>query len=106
MNILRCNDAHYSERLQQLASGSSLFDPEIEDRTRTILQAVATNGDAALLELTQRFDGAQLLAEQLAVTKAELLNASLSADDALREAVALASRNIQMFSRKSLRKNW
>ena len=63
-------------------------------------------GDAALLELTERFDGAKLAADQLAVTQAELVTASLKADESLRAAVAEAEKNIAAFARKSLRKNW
>ncbi len=106
MNVLRVNDPHYSKRLSQVTAASSLFDPEIEQAARGIVDAVYTRGDAALLEFTQRFDGAKLTTEQLAVTKAELLQASLKADAALREAIGLASRNVERFSRKSLRKNW
>src|SRR5207247_1249030 len=78
----------------------------IQDRARGIIESVSSRGDAALLEFTERFDGARLTAEQLPVTKAELVQASLKADPDLRQAVAIASRNIEMFSRKSLRKNW
>jgi histidinol dehydrogenase len=67
---------------------------------------VSTRGDAALLELTERFDGARLSAEQLPVTQAELVTASLMADESLRAAVAEAKGNIAAFARKSRRKAW
>ena len=89
-----------------LAAASSLFDPVIEQRTRAILDAVRARGDAAVLELTERFDGAKLTADQLAVTQAELMTASLKADDSLRAAVAEAGGNIAAFARKSRRKDW
>ena len=106
MNILRHTDADFSERISKLGSQSSLFDPLIEQRTRDIIEAVRTRGDDAVLELTERFDGAKLFADQLRASTAELMNASLKADSHLREAVAISSRNIAAFSRKSLRKNW
>ena len=52
-----------------MTAPSSLFDPVIEERTRSILQDVQARGDEAVLELTERFDGAKLSAEQLAVTQ-------------------------------------
>jgi hypothetical protein len=52
------------------------------------------------------FDGAKLSAGQLAVTQAELLAASIKADESLRAAVAEAEKNIATFAKKSLRKNW
>ncbi len=106
MNIIRPTEANFSKRLQELAAASSLFDPAIEQRTRTILDDVRTRGDEALVELTERFDGAKLGAEQLPVTQAELLTASLKADESLREAVAEAEGNIAAFARKSRRKDW
>jgi histidinol dehydrogenase len=106
MNIIRHTDANFSKRLRELVAASSLFDPAIEQRTRAILDDVSTRGDAALLELTERFDGARLSAEQLPVTQAELVTASLMADESLRAAVAEAEGNIAAFARKSRRKAW
>ncbi|HEY6226929.1 MAG TPA: histidinol dehydrogenase [Verrucomicrobiae bacterium] len=106
MNLLRHTDRDFAERRAKLAAASSLFDATIEERTRGILKEVQQRGDAALLELTRRFDGAELQIEQLAVSAAEKFNASLTADDELRAAVQAANRNIERFSKKSLRKRW
>jgi len=106
MKVVRYADADFSQRLGELAASSSLFDPVIEDRTRAILEQVRTQGDAALLELTERFDGAKLTAEQLAVTQAEIMTASLKADESLRTAVMEAEKNIAEFAKKSARKAW
>ena len=106
MNVLRPTDKGFDDKLRALATQSSLFDPAIEERARAILQEIFTRGDAALLELTERFDGARLTAERLAVTKAELVAASLRADRGLRAAIETTRKNIEFFSRKSLRKNW
>jgi histidinol dehydrogenase len=106
MNTVRYSDAGFAKRLGSLAAASSLFDPVIEQRTRVILDDVRARGDAALLELTERFDGAALTAEQLPITQAELVAASLKADESLRAALADAGRNIAAFARKSRRKDW
>jgi len=106
MNVLKHSDKDFAARLAQLAAASSLFDPVVEERARGIVDAVRARGDAALLELTARFDGARLTAEQLAVSAEELFNASIAADESLRAAVKEAERNIAAFARKSLRKNW
>ena len=106
MNVVRLNTPGYEEKLRQLAASSSLFDPQIEQRTRAIVEAVRDRGDDALIEFTERFDGARLTADKLPVTTAELLDASLTADAGLRAAVAESSKNIERFSRKALRKNW
>ena len=106
MKLLRQSDAGFAEALAALARGSSLFDPEIERRTREIVAAVAARGDAALLELTERFNGAQLTPDRLAISTAELLNASLAATPELRAALKDASENIAAFARRSRRRGW
>ncbi len=106
MKVIRHRDRDYAARVGQMLAPSSLFDPVIEQRAREILEDVRARGDRAVLELTRRFDGADLSADQLAITQAELLSASLNADVRLRAAVEEARHNIEAFAKKSLRKNW
>ena len=106
MKVIRHTDANFADRLRELTAASSLFDSEIEQRTRTILLDVYERGDDALLGFAEKFDGAKLTTEQLAMTQAELMTASLKADEPLRAAVAEAEKNIADFAKKSLRKNW
>ena len=106
MKIVRHTDKNFSAQLRELTANASLFDAEIEARTKAILHEVFIRGDDAVLEFTEKFDGAKLTAGQLAVTPAELFNASLKADDSLRAAVAEAEKNIAFFAKKSLRKGW
>ena len=106
MKIARHTDKDFSARLREIAADSSLFDAEIEQRTKAILHDVFIRGDDAVLDFTEKFDGAKLSADQLAVTQAELMAASLKADESLRAAVAEAEGNIASFAKKSKRKNW
>lgn len=106
MKVICHTDADFSESLREITAPSSLFDTEIEERTRAILHAVERGGDEALLEFTERFDGAKLSPDQLAVTQAELVTASLKADESLRAAIAEADRNVAAFAKKSKRRNW
>ena len=106
MKVIRHTDPNFAARLCETAAASSLFDAGIEQRTQAILEAVKMRGDDALLEFTEKFDGAKLAAGRMAVTQAELFNASLGADESLRRAVTGAEKNIAAFAKKSLRKNW
>jgi len=106
MNVIQFKDKDYAEQLARLTAPSSLFDPTIEEQTRNIVEAVHHHGDTALLELTERFQGAKLQADQLQITQSEMLAASLKADKALRAALADTSKNVSNFARKSMRKNW
>ena len=106
MKIIRHTEADFDARLREATAATSLFDPVIEQRTRDIIAAVRERGTAAVLEFTERFDGAKLSEEQLAVTQAELLAASLKADAPLRAAVTAAAKNIAAFAKRSRRRNW
>lgn len=106
MRILRHSEKHFAEQVRQLTAASSLFDKAIEERTRAIVDAVAARGDEAVLEFTERFDGARLKAVDLAVTQAELMAAMVQADDSLRTAVGTSDRNVASFARRSMRRNW
>ena len=106
MKVIRHTDANFAAQLREAVAASSLFDAEIENRTRAILHDIYVRGDDAVLEFTEKFDGAKLTVEQLAVTQAELLAVSLKADESLRKVVTEAERNISSFAKKSLRKNW
>jgi histidinol dehydrogenase len=106
MKVMRHTDRNFSSNLAEMTAESSLFDSGIEERTRAILDSVQVRGDDALIEFTERFDGAKLTVDQLPVTQAELMAASLKADDSLRSAVAEAEKNIASFARNSRRRNW
>jgi histidinol dehydrogenase len=106
MKIARHTDVNFAASLRDATADSSLFDAEIEQRTRAILHDVFVRGDDAVLDLTEKFDGAKLTANQLAVTQAEFMTASLKADDSVRAAVTEAEGNIAGFAKKSKRKNW
>jgi len=106
MKVIRHSDKDFADQIREAAAASSLFDPEIESRTREILHQVFIRGDDAVLEFTEKFDGARLSPDQMAVTQAELLTASLKADEPLRQAFAEAEKNVTAFAKKSLGRNW
>jgi histidinol dehydrogenase len=58
------------------------------------------------VELTERFNGARLTADQFAVSQAEFMAASLQADESLRAAIAETAGNVEAFAKRSRRKNW
>jgi histidinol dehydrogenase len=106
MNVTSHRDADFAAQLQRLLAPSSLFDPAIEEQTRALVEAVRTRGDEALIELTERFNGALLTMDQLAVSQAEFMAASLQADESLRAALAETTENVVAFAKRSRRRNW
>lgn len=106
MKVIRYSEANYGEQLRKLTAPSSLFDPEIEQQTRTLIEAVRIHGDDALVEFTERFDGVRLSPSQFAITPEEIDQAASTTKSDLRQAIRTAKRNIESFSRHSLRKGW
>jgi histidinol dehydrogenase len=106
VNVIRHTEENFKARWEQVAASSSLFDAEIERRTRDIIEAVEARGDAALIEFTARFDGARLQASHLAVTQREIEAAKKAASPELRRTLKFAATNIERFSRQSLRRPW
>lgn len=106
MRVIRHRDADFEQRLAEMTSSSSLFDPQVEARAREIIEAVRSRGDTAILEFTERFDGAKLRPEQMRVTQAESMSACLAVTQEFRQAVSEASKNITSFAKRSRRRNW
>jgi histidinol dehydrogenase len=99
MKILRYDQPDFAEVLARAMAASSLFDPQIEERVRAIIDDVRSRGDDALVELTERFDSVRL--RQLSLT-----GPTPSVPASLRKAIATAHKNVDGFARKSLRKDW
>jgi histidinol dehydrogenase len=106
MNVIFHRDTDFAQQIQRMLAPSSLFDPTIEAQTKEIVEAVRTRGDAALIELTERFNGAKLSPEQFPLTQAEFLAASMQADEPLRAAIAETANNVAAFAKRSRRKDW
>jgi histidinol dehydrogenase len=106
MNVIRVGERDYEAKLEKLLAPSSLFDPEIEQRAREIVHAVEKGGDAALADLTEKYNGVRLAPKRFAVTAEELKKAERTVSPELKRAIGLSARNLASFSRKSLRKGW
>ena len=105
MEIIKHTDADYAEKRARLNRRAAPT-PEVEATVAEILETVRTRGDAGLLELTEKFDGATLTAEALRVTEAEMAEARESVSDEIREAVAAAKLNVTCFAEESMRQDW
>jgi histidinol dehydrogenase len=78
--------------------------PEIRAQVDAIVDDVRARGDAALVELTKRFDGVELEPARLRVDDAEWAAAAVPA--ALRDALEEAARRIEAFHRHQLPRSW
>ncbi len=70
-------------------------DPVLEARVASIIAQVRAGGDRALKRLTEEIDGVR--PDSLRVTDGEFRRAEAAVDPALKEAIAVAARNIETF---------
>jgi histidinol dehydrogenase len=76
------------------------------DQTRWIVEAVRKEGDKALADFTQRFDGAELEPGQFEVTHAEIEAALKTVEPRMIQILKRAYENIHSFHSKHLRESW
>jgi histidinol dehydrogenase len=81
-------------------------DPAIRQRVAEIVAAVRDKGDAALLELTERYDRVALTAAGLAVTEAELEAAPRAVGPATMAALRYAAARIERFHEAARPRSW
>lgn len=102
ISIVTFHERH--RKLQQIFERSAVFSEEIDSSVRDIIDKVRSGGDAAVLDLTQQFDG--IRPKSLRVDPAAL-HASLEKLPAdLRSILSEAADNIRRFHEKQVRGSW
>jgi histidinol dehydrogenase len=93
--------------VRDLARPPAAIDPGIQRAVDDILTAVRERGDAALLELTARFDHVTVPSvAALAITRDELEAAERGLDAAVRTALAYAAERIERYHAAAVPKAW
>ncbi len=99
---LRKLDWKTDERLKYLASRGEILEEEYEKTVKEIIKRVREEGDKALIELTERFDGIKLTPETLEIPYEKLEKAYESIDKEVREALEVAEERIRVFHEKQV----
>ena len=105
VNIRRLStaDADFEPQFQRVLHWSAETDAAIEDRVAQIIDEVRTRGDAAVLELTARFDGVQAASmAELEIGRAELLAALDAITPAQRRALEAAAERVRDYHQRQL----
>lgn len=76
------------------------------DKVQAIIDDVRERGDEALFEMTKRFDGADLNADNIRVTQAEIDEAYTLVDASLIEVIRKAMTNIRVYHKKQRQYGW
>jgi histidinol dehydrogenase len=93
--------------VRELVRPPAAVDPAIRRTVDEILAAVRERGDAALLDLTARFDGFRAATvPALAISAAEFAAAERGLDEQVRTALVYAAERIERYHAAALPKSW
>jgi histidinol dehydrogenase len=104
IRLLRAAELGVDGVVAALARPHAATAPDALARVAAIVDEVRRDGDAALCELTKRFDGVELLPDALRVPEAEWAAAAVA--PALEQALGEAARRIEAFHRHQLPRSW
>lgn len=94
------------ERRERLEPRRLEIDSHVSDTVREIVRRVRDEGDAALLDLTLRFDGADLRERDLVVSPDELADAEAETPEPLRRAIEAMVDRVAGLHRRQLPPEW
>lgn len=106
IQILKFSDAGFAAAFKKIEQRAAEIPAGIEASVKEILADVRLRGDAALFELTARFDRLQLDAASLEVTAAEMEAAVSQVSAESYAALELAARRIGDYHRKQKQETW
>ncbi len=106
MRIQRLNEDTKKNLLEDLLKRSPNQYGAYEERVASILREVKEKKDQAIFDFTKRFDGAEITAETIEVTEAEIAEAYALVDVSLLEVIRKAKENIRVYHEKQKQYSW
>ncbi|MDD2816184.1 MAG: histidinol dehydrogenase [Thiotrichaceae bacterium] len=104
---LTTTQTDFWQRLEQLLAWHSVADEQVMQTVREILNNVRTQGDAAVLEYTCRFDRRQVQnIEELMIPEHRLQQALMSIDKNQRTALEKAAERIRDYHQRQKQDSW
>jgi histidinol dehydrogenase len=94
----------FARAFERLLARVRAPEADVGSAVRAIVADVRERGDAALLDLTEKFDGAKVSPAELRVSKSELASADRSCDPMALSALDHAARRIEAYHRRQLPK--
>lgn len=102
---LKQTDADFEEAFSALLATKREASPEVDQSVREIVADVRARGDAALIDLTRKFDKADLESLGIAVTSKDVKAAHAAADPQAVEALRFAHDRIASHHRRQMPKD-
>lgn len=106
IKIIEYSDAEGKKLVEAMLSRSQLEYGNVQETVNDILSDIKKNGDKALFEYTKKFDKADINAENIVVTKAEIKQAYAQVDKELIEVIEKSARRIADFHQKQKINSW
>ena len=106
MRIQKLNSDTKKNLLEDLLKRSPNNYGQYEASVKEILDKVKEEKDAAVFAYTAKFDGAELTADTIEVTDAEIVKAYAQVDDTLLTVIRKAKDNIESYHAKQRQNSW
>ncbi|MGB0449026.1 MAG: histidinol dehydrogenase [Porticoccaceae bacterium] len=104
---LHAGEEGFDKTLEKLIAWDMVSDTAVEETVSGILRQVRTEGDRALVELTNRFDRRQAESiDQLTVSAEQLQEALASIDSESRQALEIAATRIRDYHNHQTQESW
>ena len=106
MKIVTLDESSKKNLLNDLLKRSPNHYGDFIDRVNDIIDNVRANGDAAIFDYTKRFDGAEINASNIRVTKEEIEEAYTLVDPELIDVIRKALVHIREYHEKQRQYSW
>ena len=100
MKIISTYEGFFEEELKRIRDRVECVDQSIKNVVEEIVQDVATRGDEALFEYTEKFEGVSINTRTVEVSKDEIESAVRNLDGSDYKILELAARRIETFHQK------
>ncbi|MBI1495212.1 histidinol dehydrogenase [Halocynthiibacter styelae] len=100
--FLNSSDPDFESRFAAFLTTKREDSPEVDDVVRDIIANVRTRGDAAVLELTSKFDRMELTADQILFSETEIKAECAKVNETDRTALELAAERIRAYHARQL----
>ncbi len=100
--FLSTSDPDFEDRFTALLGAKREDSPEVDDIVASIIADVRARGDAAVLELTAKFDRLELTSDTMRFSEAEITAECAKVDDADRAALEMAAERIRAYHSRQM----
>ena len=107
IRVLDSNESDFDDKFRQISASEMAVNDSVDSIVDEIIRAVRDDGDDALLNYTNRFDGRNCRkVSDLLVSYDNLEKAKMKVDQNVFEALKLAAKRIQAYHQRQVQESW